>query len=564
MESKVSGTPMEGPPATGTPPTPAPQGRAATRVGVALSGGGFRAAAFHLGVLKRLEELGVLPRIEALSCVSGGSITGALYALRCAERGGTPGSYPVDQLIAELSPVLSDNLRGRALFGTPARAARALWSFLSPTVTRIGLIVNELDRQLFRGAKLSDLPPWILVNATNLRTGRAWKFYRDRAGDYLVGATERTEHIRVAEAVAASAAYPGLADAYAFETRWEHLRGDILAEEYWERPLQHRPGTVSRWRERYGQAEGAVTFPLVDGGLYDNEGINGLRGRRVTHAIVSAVTPPESDAPSTYGLRGLLRVIDVVHDRLGAATRQLAHEMTHGVRPDDVTRQARALAGELRALAGAGGVNDAIRADVEGLADRAEAFAAVGHPPRGHQFAASAQILLHRVDLARNAFASRPEGIQVPAEYRGADEALVAELSRVRTDLDALEPEIVTLLMAQGYYLTDFYVKLTMPGIVFGAEESAWYAKSVAPTWSLAQVAITAANNNQASTASRLRASSRRAGVIGRTPATRDSRRYAASALLVATAAVTVLLTALAVCAWGVGALLRLASSLIG
>jgi predicted acylesterase/phospholipase RssA len=424
--------------------------------------------------------------------------------------------------------------------------------------------VNELDRQLFRGAKLSELPPWILVNATNLRTGRAWKFYRDRAGDYLAGATERTEHILAAEAVAASAAYPGLADAYAFKTRWEHLRGDILAEEYWERPQQHRPGTVSRWRERYGQEKGAVTFPLVDGGLYDNEGINGLRGRRVTHAIVSAVAPPESDAPSTYGLYGLLRVIDVVHDRLGAATRQLAHEMTHGVRPDDVTRQARALAGELRALAGADSVNDAIRADVEGLANRAEALAAVGYPPRGHQFTASAQILLHRLDLARDSFAGRPEGIHVPTEYRGVDEALVAELSRVRTDVDALEPEIVTLLMAQGYYLTDFYVKLTMPEIVFGTEGSAWYEEGVAPTWSVAQAAVTVANSNQASTASRLRASARRAGVIGRTPAPREARRYAASLLLVGIAAIGVLLTALAVCAWGVCALLRLALSRIG
>ena len=65
------------------------------RIGLALSGGGFRAAAYHLGVLKRLEEFGVLASIEALSTVSGGSITGALYALRCAEHGGAPGSYAV-------------------------------------------------------------------------------------------------------------------------------------------------------------------------------------------------------------------------------------------------------------------------------------------------------------------------------------------------------------------------------------------------------------------------------------------------------------------------------------
>lgn len=100
------------------------------RIGLALSGGGFRAAAFHLGVLKRLEELGLLHRVEALSTVSGGSIVGALYALRCTEHGGAPGSYSVDALIAEVRPFLTENLRARALLGSPWRALRALGSFV--------------------------------------------------------------------------------------------------------------------------------------------------------------------------------------------------------------------------------------------------------------------------------------------------------------------------------------------------------------------------------------------------------------------------------------------------
>lgn len=51
------------------------------RVGLALSGGGFRASLFHLGVLARLAELDVLRHIEVISCVSGGSIVGAHYYL---------------------------------------------------------------------------------------------------------------------------------------------------------------------------------------------------------------------------------------------------------------------------------------------------------------------------------------------------------------------------------------------------------------------------------------------------------------------------------------------------
>jgi len=51
------------------------------KIGLALSGGGFRASLFHLGTLARLAELDVLRSVEVLSCVSGGSIVGAYYYL---------------------------------------------------------------------------------------------------------------------------------------------------------------------------------------------------------------------------------------------------------------------------------------------------------------------------------------------------------------------------------------------------------------------------------------------------------------------------------------------------
>src|SRR5690242_11546484 len=52
------------------------------KVGVALSGGGFRASLFHLGVLAYLADTDMLRHVQVLSCVSGGSIAGAQYYLR--------------------------------------------------------------------------------------------------------------------------------------------------------------------------------------------------------------------------------------------------------------------------------------------------------------------------------------------------------------------------------------------------------------------------------------------------------------------------------------------------
>jgi hypothetical protein len=529
------------------------------RLGLALSGGGFRAAAFHLGVLKRLQELGLLQRIEALSTVSGGSITGALYAVRCAQAGGAPGSYPVEELVAEMGPFLLQNLRARALFGTPVRALRTAWSFATPRVSRIGLMVDELDRQLFKGATLDQLPPWIVVNATNLRTGKAWKFFHDRAGDYLIGATDRTSGIRISEAVAASAAYPGLTDSYGFVTRWEELRGDLLDEGRWERPPPPRPGAISRWRERYGQPSGELTIPLADGGLYDNEGLNGLRGRKVTHAIISAVAPPESDYARGFGFGRMLRIVGIIHDRLGNATRQLAHEMTHAVEPKAAAREAADIAGELRAMAGTEGVPSGTRDRLEQLALRAGALAAVGMPPRGPQFAASAQILLHRDALARNEHAAPNRGgLDVPAPYRGVEKPIVDELSRVRTDLDALEPVVLDLLIAQGYFLCDFQLKLSMPDIVFADDPNGErYSGVMEPRWDVARGAVESANANQAAVCAQLSAAGTGGSILGRVPDRALRWRYRAIACVAALPVCAAVVATLLLVWWVVGAVLR-------
>ena len=51
------------------------------KIALALSGGGFRATVFHLGVLARLAESEQLENVTFLSTVSGGSLcVGLVYA----------------------------------------------------------------------------------------------------------------------------------------------------------------------------------------------------------------------------------------------------------------------------------------------------------------------------------------------------------------------------------------------------------------------------------------------------------------------------------------------------
>src|SRR5260370_19801791 len=64
---------------TNAPRPPANVDLGNPRLGLALSGGGFRASAFHLGRLSALDELGLLPQISNLSTVSGGTIAGVSW-----------------------------------------------------------------------------------------------------------------------------------------------------------------------------------------------------------------------------------------------------------------------------------------------------------------------------------------------------------------------------------------------------------------------------------------------------------------------------------------------------
>jgi predicted acylesterase/phospholipase RssA len=60
------------------------------RIGLALSGGGFRASIFHLGVIRHLDELHAMKDVNVISAVSGGSVLAAFYACERSQTGTIP------------------------------------------------------------------------------------------------------------------------------------------------------------------------------------------------------------------------------------------------------------------------------------------------------------------------------------------------------------------------------------------------------------------------------------------------------------------------------------------
>ena len=279
----------------------------AGKIGLALSGGGFRASLFHIGVLARLAELDVLRHVEVLSCVSGGSIIGAHYYLevrrllqekRDSEIRAEDYIEVVKRIERDFLAGVQMNLRSRLFAGWMANVR----SILFPGYTRTSYLGELMEKHIYSRVKdgggskrfLNDLQiapkdggddfrpkldnwrraakaPILLLNATTLNTGHLWQFAvtwmgeppistrssidcNDILAPYVLpgDAPEGYRSMRLGHAVSASACVPGLFDPVEMEGLF--------------------PRRIVR---------------LVDGGVHDNQGIAGLLEQECSVLLVS-------------------------------------------------------------------------------------------------------------------------------------------------------------------------------------------------------------------------------------------------------------------------------------
>jgi NTE family protein len=250
-----------------------------TKLGLALSGSGYRAAAFHLGTLSCLHRMGYLDHVKVLSTISGGSITGAAYCLRRDE--------DVDSFCQRMKDsLLGDSVFGQVfrssvfmglihfVLGSLAFALALLFTCLAPAAPFVlGLLVWLLLRYQFRwfpisrevekaydtffyhGQSLTDLPvvPELAMGSSNLETGRPFTFARGWMGDSTYSYDEpairfKTMGFSVARAVTASSCAP-----FAFPSVG-------IAPQFFQQAAD-----TTRIRPQ-----------LIDGGVYDNQGMQKL------------------------------------------------------------------------------------------------------------------------------------------------------------------------------------------------------------------------------------------------------------------------------------------------
>ena len=165
------------------------------RIGLALSGGGFRATAFHLGVFRKLQKMGILWKLDLLSCVSGGSIAGAYLA---ANWGDDAALDRLDKYLRSASIAVGSVVAG----------------VLNPFESRLDKLAETYDRDLFKKKTLDKLDggPRLYLNATNLATGNMFFFVTGEKKGAEMGEHELGQRpaggFRLSRAVAASSAFP--------------------------------------------------------------------------------------------------------------------------------------------------------------------------------------------------------------------------------------------------------------------------------------------------------------------------------------------------------------------
>lgn len=232
-----------------------PATRAGLKMGLALSGGGMRAAVFHLGVLGRLADDGLLENVEFVSTVSGGSLgTGLVYTLS-GNQWPTSADY-VGSVMPEARRLLNAvGIQRDALFRLLLRP----WRLLSSGWANV--LSESLARRWGVRGLVSELPwrPRWIINATSYESGKNWRFAPHRMGDYLTGHVFEPP-VPLADAMAASAGYPILIGFLVLETK----------DYPWKRYLE---GSTS---ETEPADPGLRRLHLWDGGVYDNLGVEAL------------------------------------------------------------------------------------------------------------------------------------------------------------------------------------------------------------------------------------------------------------------------------------------------
>lgn len=246
------------------PVQPSPAERPLGPLAVSMSGGGYRAAAFHLGTLRFLNHVDLLKDVVGLSTVSGGTICGMAWVVSELDE------KPFTEFYTEFSSYLRQtNVIQQALDGLTGDRdhGSSAWASLIRSAADVYARPDLFGDRRFAEVLGSDTLRLeeAIFNSTEFHTGLDFRFRRsasERAqlgnGNYRLP-REVAQHIRLADIVAASSCFPGGFEPFVFP---QHFH---WTEQY---PLDAALNDLG--------SDFQNGLPLMDGGIYDNQGIDSL------------------------------------------------------------------------------------------------------------------------------------------------------------------------------------------------------------------------------------------------------------------------------------------------
>ena len=226
--------------------------------GLALSGGGVRAVAFHLGVLARLAAGESLGKVSHISTVSGGSLAIALVFSLTKKTWPSSGAF-LESVVPSAKALLTRHSLERAY------VSNLLLSFWRMKRGRAYILGQALRGLWSVDGTLQDLPdtPRWAINCTTFETGKRWGFSKKWMGDYRVNYVLEPD-FSIADAVAASAGFPGPIGPLVLQ-----------CESYKWCKLKFRNGEDEPYDSELAEPRFKRLF-LWDGGVYENSGTEGV------------------------------------------------------------------------------------------------------------------------------------------------------------------------------------------------------------------------------------------------------------------------------------------------
>jgi NTE family protein len=275
------------------------------KIALALSGGGFRATVFHLGVLARLAEENRLEEVAFLSTVSGGTLCAGLVFSINELRWPTSDEY-IEKVVPNARQLLTTLDLQRSMI---SRVLTSLWNIFETRSDDLSALMQEHWGITQSLQELPEHPRW-MINATCHETGKNWRFERFRMGDSSLGYSYDT-NLPISDAMAASAGFPGLIGPLVLDTT---TRSWFQYKDYSPNADALMDAEDQRSKKTQPVQPAFSEVHLWDGGIYDNHGLEGLHNfitgwrKGVDFLVVSDAAGRPEPAEYKRGLRALKRI----------------------------------------------------------------------------------------------------------------------------------------------------------------------------------------------------------------------------------------------------------------